>query len=303
MKEIDVLVAGTPNIDLIVAPYDTLPGPGEEIRVNNMYTQCGGGVAITAIGLCKLGLKAMIYGAAHDDIFGQFILQEMKKYNVRMETQPSERGTGITIALDVDKDRRFITYDGCVSDVSPKDIPAALLSKTRHIHLTNYRGQEDLAEYLQFIDDVHAVDATVSMDVGWDDTGLWDECLFQITKKLDIFFINDKELMQYTRTTDLESGIEILSDVCQHAAVKMGPRGSRLLIDGVITNGNAYPVTLLDTTGAGDSFNAGYLYGFLKGLSPKDRLKAANFCGASSVQGYGGYERFPDLSHLKEELK
>jgi len=83
----------------------------------------------------------------------------------------------------------------------------------------------------------------------------------------------------------------------------MGPRGSRLLIDGVITNGNAYPVTLLDTTGAGDSFNAGYLYGFLKGLSPKDRLKAANFCGASSVQGYGGYERFPDLSHLKEELK
>ncbi|WP_313583929.1 carbohydrate kinase family protein, partial [Lacrimispora sp.] len=146
MKEIDVLIAGTPNIDLIVSPYDALPGPGEEIRVDNMYVQCGGGVAITAIGLSKLGMKTMIYGAVHNDLFGEFILQEMRKYEVEMKTRLSEKSTGLSIALDVDKDRRFITYDGCVNEVMPKDIPKDLLEKTRHIHLTNYRGRIDLED-------------------------------------------------------------------------------------------------------------------------------------------------------------
>ncbi|ADL06710.1 carbohydrate kinase family protein [Lacrimispora saccharolytica] len=303
MKEIDVLIAGTPNIDLIVPPYDALPGPGEEIRVDNIYVLCGGGVAITSIGLSKLGMKTMIYGAVHHDLFGEFILQEMQKYGVKVKTRRSEKSTGISIALDVDKDRRFITYDGCVNEVTPKDIPKGLLEKTRHTHLTNYRGRIDLEEYLQFIEDAHGAGATVSMDVGWDDTGCWDECLFEITKKLDVFFINDKELMEYTRASTLDAGIEKLSGYCSHAAIKMGARGSRLLKDGESVYGRAYCVNSLDTTGAGDSFNAGYLYGFLNGLSPEECLKAANFCGASSVQGYGGYVNVPNLKQLKEELK
>ncbi|GLC78570.1 carbohydrate kinase family protein [Lacrimispora brassicae] len=303
MKEIDVLIAGTPNIDLIVPPYDALPGPGEEIRVDNMYVHCGGGVAITSIGLSKLGMKTVIYGAVHNDLFGEFILQEMQKYGVKIETRLSEKSTGISIALDVDKDRRFITYDGCVNEVTPKDIPKELLEKTRHTHLTNYRGPIDLEEYLQFIEDAHRAGATVSMDVGWDDTGCWDECLFEITKKLDVFFINDKELMEYTRGDGLDGGVEKLAGFCSHAAIKMGARGSRLLMGKEVIHGKAYSVVSLDTTGAGDSFNAGYLYGFLNGLSPEECLKAANFCGASSVQGYGGYEKVPNLKQLKEELK
>lgn len=303
MKEIDVLIAGTPNVDLIVPPYDVLPGPGEEIRVDNMYVQCGGGVAITAIGLSKLGMMTMIYGAIHNDLFGEFILREMQKYGVRIETRLSEKNTGISIALDVDKDRRFITYDGCVNEVSPKDIPKDLLEKTRHTHLTNYKGRADLEEYLQFIEAAHRAGVTVSMDVGWDDTGHWDQCLFEITKELDVFFINDKELMEYTRTSTVEAGIEKLTGCCSHAAIKMGAQGSRLLRGGEVTFSKAYRVTPLDTTGAGDSFNAGYLYGFLNGLSPEECLRAANFCGASSVQGYGGYEKVPDLKQLKEELK
>ena len=302
MKEIDVLIAGTPNIDMIVPPYEALPGPGEEIRVDNMYVQCGGGVAITAIGLSKLEMKTMIYGAGHNDLFGEFILQELQKYGVKMMTRFSEKSTGISIALDVDKDRRFITYDGCVNEVTPKDIPKGLLKKIRHIHLTNYRGRMDLDEYLQFIEDAHQAGATVSMDVGWDDTGQWDECLFDITKKLDVFFINDKELLEYTRSVGLDAGIEKLTGFCSHAAIKMGARGSRLLISGEVFRSKAYRVISLDTTGAGDSFNAGYLYGFLNGLSPEKCLKAANFCGASSVQGYGGYEKIPNLKQLKEEL-
>lgn len=303
MKEIDVLIAGTPNIDLIVPPYDELPGPGEEIRVDNMYVQCGGGVAITAIGLSRLEMKTMIYGAVHNDLFGEFILREMEKYGVQIETIPSEKSTGISIALDVDKDRRFITYDGCVNEVSPKDIPKVLLEKARHTHLTNYRGRTDLEEYLDFIEAAHRAGVTVSMDVGWDDTGDWDQCLFEITKKLDVFFINDKELMEYTRTKSFDAGIEKLTGYCSHAAVKMGASGSRLLTGGEVIYSNAYPVTPLDTTGAGDSFNAGYLYGFLNGLSPEKCLKAANFCGSSSVQGYGGYKTVPNLKQIKEELK
>ena len=303
MKEIDVLIAGTPNIDLIVPPYGALPDPGEEIRVDNMYVQCGGGAVITAIGLSKLEMKTMIYGAVHNDLFGEFILREMQKYGVEIEVRPTEKNTGISIALDVDKDRRFITYDGCVNEVSPKDIPKELLKKARHTHLTNYRGRTDMEEYLEFIEAAHKAGVTVSMDVGWDDTGHWDQCLFEITKVLDVFFINDKELMEYTRTENLDEGIEKLAGYCPCAAIKMGACGSRLLADGKITQSNAYRVNPIDTTGAGDSFNAGYLYGFLNGLSPEKCLKAANFCGASSVQGYGGYKTVPNLKQLKEELK
>lgn len=302
MKEIDVLIAGTPNIDLIIPPYDELPGPGEEIRVENMYVQCGGGVAITAIGLSKLEMKTMIYGAVHNDLFGEFILREMEKNGVEIVTRPAIKNTGISIALDVDKDRRFITYDGCVNEISPKDIPKCLLEKARHTHLTNYRGRTDLKEYLEFVESAHRAGVTVSMDVGWDDTGEWDQCLFELTSVLDIFFINNKELMEYTRTECLDAGIKKLAGYCRHAAIKMGAHGSMRLADGEIIQSSAYPVTPYDTTGAGDSFNAGYLYGFLNGLSPEKCLKAANFCGASSVQGYGGYQMVPTLKQIKEEL-
>lgn len=303
MKDIDVIMAGTPNIDLIVSPYAKFPNPGEEIRVDNIFMQCGGGIAITAIALAKLGVKTLMYGTHHKDLFGDFILKELDKYGVLTKFESANISTGITIALDVDKDRRFITYDGCVNDISPKDIPKDLIKRSKHVHLTNYKGRSVLDEYLSFIDEMHSLDITVSMDVGWDDAGEWDQCIFEITKKLDIFFINDKELMKYTRCDNITDSAKKISKACNHVAIKMGSKGSMLLLNGDVFELKADKVKALDTTGAGDSFNAGYIYGFLNNCSPLKSIKIANVCGSMSVQGYGGYINLPTLEQLEQLLK
>jgi sugar/nucleoside kinase (ribokinase family) len=131
MKDIDVLMIGSPNIDLIVGDYAHFPSPGEEIRVPSMDICCGGGVAITAIGLARLGIRPLLLAAMNEDPFARFIRSEIEKEGVQMIVMPSSVPTGITIALDVSVDRRFITYDGSVYLLSPKDVDDERLAQGR----------------------------------------------------------------------------------------------------------------------------------------------------------------------------
>jgi sugar/nucleoside kinase (ribokinase family) len=302
MKDIDVLMIGSPNIDLIVGDYAHFPSPGEEIRVPSMDICCGGGVAITAIGLARLGIRPLLLAAMNEDPFARFIRSEIEKEGVQMIVMPSSVPTGITIALDVSVDRRFITYDGSVYLLSPKDVDDERLARCRHIHLTNFRGAKDFEEYMRFVERAHRADASVSMDVGWDESGAWDGCVLELSKVVDIFFANDAELMHYARQDDLECALKHLLDIGANAVIKLGARGAVSLMGGTIERSAPYSAQAVDTTGAGDSFDAGYLYAYLRGMPPKERLRVANLCGALSVEGRGGYSNMPSESQLAQLL-
>lgn len=300
MEKFDVMVVGDANIDLVVEGLKCYPPAGQEVRVKNMSTNVGGGAALCAMGLSKLGLKTAFYGILGNDLYGNFVIQQLKSINI--ETYPikisESKGTGISIALFGEKDRSFITYDGSNSEVDLNKVDMEIVKRSRHVHITGYNSRKH-ESYLKFIRNLKEAGVTVSTDVGWDETGEWYEGLFELISYVDVFFINEIEVLNYTRCKTAEEGLKKLSQYCRIVAVKMGSRGACAIQDGEIVKEGALDVEVVDTTGAGDSFNAGFLYGFLKGADLKKCLQYGNACGGFSVTKAGGNTAFPDSKTLE----
>ncbi|MBW7461529.1 carbohydrate kinase family protein, partial [Paenibacillus sepulcri] len=144
---------------------------------------------------------------------------------------------------------------------------------------------------------------TLSCDVGWDDTGEWNKGVFELMTYMDVFLMNETEGLHYTGLEQVEDSLEHMSAFSNHIVVKLGPKGAIAHKDGIRMHRPAYPVTAVDTTGAGDSFNAGYLYGFLNGLDTGTCLSYGNSCGALSVASYGGSGGAPDRAELEAFIR
>lgn len=300
MKKWDVYVTGDINVDLLVQGLDKLPLPGQEVNVNNIELCVGGGAALFTLGLAKLGVNTVFDGVLGNDMYGKFILEELKNKSIdtTLLKISSKNRTGVSIALTNEKDRAFITYIGSNAEVELNIDDNVNLAK--HIHLTSYRGRSNHETYINALKKIKASDISVSFDVGWDDTGDWYEGIYEIISYVDIFFINEMEAINYSRCQTVEEAIKKFSKYCNNIVVKMGSKGSISYKNGEIETANAYKVKAVDTTGAGDSFNAGYVYGFLRGEELKKCLEYGNACGALSVTEFGGNAGFPYEESLHE---
>jgi len=295
MRKIDVLLIDTPNIDIIVDDEGRFPAPGQDFRVKDIGLSMGGGAAISAMVLARLQMRPYMLCALGDDLFAGYIRSVLEKEGVGVEYKLSSARTGISIALDIRNDRRFLTYGGSISGITPSDVPKELLSKARHVHLTNYNGAEDYDEYARFIETAGSCGVTVSIDMCWDDTGRWDGCTLKLAEKVDVFFSNDMEICHYLDETDMNRVEELLSERGIRAVIKRGSRGASGIMDGQKLHVPAAPTRTVDTTGAGDAFNAGFLHAYLNGGNLRNCLQMGNICGALSVAGYGGC---PDTLNL-----
>ncbi|WP_322907474.1 carbohydrate kinase family protein [Paenibacillus campi] len=295
-KHYDVVSIGDANIDLIVAGSDQLPEPGQEVFVSNMLVHIGGGAALFSMAVAKLGLKVAFNGVLGQDYYGQFILDEFSGLNIDTTyiRQSKHNNTGISIAINPEQDRSFITYMGSNAEVRMEDLHENSMKHGRHVHMTGYQGSRNHDAYVAMIHKIKSFGATISFDVGWDDSGEWYSGIFEIMRAVDVFFLNELEALHYSRCADIRQAITLMSQHADHLVVKMGSRGAVSIQGGQQTYRSAYSVTAVDTTGAGDSFNAGYMYGVLTGKSTGECLQYGNACGALSVSAYGGNTGIPD---------
>lgn len=302
MKKWDVYVYGDVNIDVVVPGVDRLPEPGSEVDVPVMETFVGGGAALFALGLAKLGLKPVFQGSVGKDMYGEYIRSLFVQLGVDdcLLLNSDSKKTGISISFTNEKDRCFLTYRGTNEGLSLKHLDLDQLSGAKHVHVTGYEGATNHAEYLDMLTRIHAMgDVTVSFDVGWDMTGVWYEGIYELLPMIDVLFMNETECMHYTRCDDVETGARKLAEKAGMAVIKLGKTGAMAIRDGEKYFAPAYKVSAVDTTGAGDSFNAGFVYGFLKGLPMEECLRCGNGCGALSVTKLGGNTGFP----FREELE
>ena len=116
---------------------------------------------------------------------------------------------------------------------------------------------------------------------------------------IDVLFMNETECRHYTRCEDIEEGARKLAEKAGMAVIKLGKKGALAVKDGEVYVAPSYKVKVLDTTGAGDSFNAGFVYGFIRGMSPKECLKRGNGCGSLSATKLGGNTGFPFRDQLE----
>jgi len=302
VKSYDAIVIGDANIDLVVAGCEEIPGPGQEVFVPNMTLHVGGGAALFSLALAKLGLKIAFNGILGEDGFGQFVRSQFSRYGIdtRYIRTSKKNNTGISIAINPEKDRSFISYAGTNAEMSLLELDMDSVAAGRHVHLTGYRGSQNHREYMEMTRKLKALGVTTSIDVGWDDTGEWFNGIFELMGEVDVFFMNEVEAMNYTGCSSIEDCLQELTRHSRHIVLKLGAKGAVSAVGGSTTYRSSFPVTVKDTTGAGDSFNAGYIFGYLSGRSAEQCLLYANGCGAMSVSQYGGNTGTSDGAELEK---
>lgn len=300
-KKWDVYVYGDINVDLVIPGVEHLPLPGQEDVVETMNTYVGGGAAIFTLGIGKLGLNPVFQGTIGDDCYGKFILDEFRDKNVDTTLLgiSSTNKTGISISFTNEADRSFLTYRGTNDEIDLSKVDVEKVKEARHIHLTSYMGRKNHEQYLELLKEIKASrTTTVSFDVGWDDAGEWYQGIYELYPYIDILFMNETEAIHYSRKKEVIDAIKDFGKTCKLVVAKLGKKGSIAVKDGHIYEAASYSVEAIDTTGAGDSFNAGFVYGFLKGKSIEEALKYGNACGGLSVTALGGNTGFPQEDEL-----
>ena len=301
-KKWDVYVYGDVNIDLVVPGVESLPPFGSEVDVPVMETFVGGGAALFTLGLAKLGMTPVFQGSIGKDMYGAYIRGLFRELGVddSLLLDSDTQKTGISISFTTKKDRCFLTYRGTHEGLSLKYMDLSKVSYAKHVHVTGYAGRSNHEEYLDVLKRIHEMgDVTVSFDVGWDTTEEWYEGIFDLLPMIDVLFMNETECQHYTRCEDIEAGARRLAEKAGMAVIKLGKRGALAVKDGEVFAAPTYKVNVVDTTGAGDSFNAGFVYGFVSGLPVGECLKRGNGCGSLSATMLGGNTGFPFRDRLE----
>lgn len=302
---IDVLVAGEIYVDLILSGFDSLPEPGREVFATRFSREIGGGTAITASGLAKLDLKCGVYGLVGDDS-GDWVKDRLQREGVdvtQVQSHPTEP-TAITVVATTAHDRAFLSYQGAnfaLEESLLESVRSADWVTPRHVHLAYAPFPMN---FMELCEQLHAKGSTISLDVGWREDWLSHPETMAILRYVDIFFPN---LAEAQRMTGEENPTEILKRFevagAEKVALKLGSSGSAFSSRGSTVFAKPPNVKPVDTTGAGDCFNAGFLQAWLSGKDPETCLLQGNICGAFSTLAYGGIAGFPRPAEIERELK
>jgi sugar/nucleoside kinase (ribokinase family) len=298
MKTYDILIAGEINPDLILSG-NVVPEFGQvEKLVEDATLAIGSSSAIFACGAARLGLRVAFIGVCGDDVFGRFMFEEMQKRNVDVSNvivRATEQ-TGLSVILNQGADRAILTYPGLIPTLQASDISDALLCQVRHLHIASYFLQTKLQPDLpNLFRRVHSLGSTTSLDTNYDPSEKWlgfDE-LLSVT---DIFLPNKIEALSITQLNDVELAARQLANKSKLVAIKLGADGALACQEDLITRSDSVSVNVADTVGAGDSFDAGFIYGYLNDWELHKSLRMACVCGALSTQRAGGTDGQPTLA-------
>lgn len=295
MKDLDVLAIGELNPDLILSDIHA-EGPvlGTEQLFDTEKLTLGSSTAIACVLMQRLGLATGFAGLIGEDDHGRFCRAALADAGIELSglVTSSEVETGITISVSYAGDRLLLTRAGAMATFAADMVAADLLARARHVHVGSFFLQHGLRPGLaDLFRQAKAQGCSLSLDPGWDPTEAWDPAALRaVLPLLDVFLPNRDEAMAMTGAADLPAALDALHDMgATEIAVKLGREGGGVSLAGAgFTTAPGHVVEVLDTTGAGDSFNAGYLAARLSGRSIAERLRLANACGALTAGAIGG---------------
>lgn len=304
-KKIDVLVAGEINPDLILhGDVEPIFGQFEKL-VDMVDLTIGSSSVIFACGLAKLGLNVSFIGYVGDDVFGHFMLEEMinKGIDISNVIISSKLQTGLSVILNRDEDRAILTFLGAINELKEIDISDDLLKRSIHLHVASYFLQTKLRKNVDILfSRANNLGLTTSLDTNWDPEEKWIG-LDDVLKHTNIFLPNEKEAASIIGSNNISRNLTELQKNCSIVAIKNGGDGSIAKNDKEICEVDAMKMQVVDTIGAGDSFNAGFVFGFLEKWSLKKCLQFASVCGSLSTQGSGGIQSQPDFNFALNKME
>ena len=293
----DILVAGEINPDLILSG-NAIPEFGQvEKLVDDASLTIGSSSAIFACGAARLGLKVAFIGICGNDVFGRFMLDEMSSRGVDVSyvIVRDDGQTGLSVILNQGSDRAILTHPGLIADLQASDITDELLRSARHVHVASYFLQTKLQPDLpNLFRRARSFGLTTSLDTNYDPSEQWlgFEELLSVT---NVFLPNEKEAVSLAGESNIDLAAGRLSSQVETLGVKLGADGALGVRNGEKVRVASIPVNVMDTVGAGDSFDAGFLYGYLNDWPLDKTLRLACICGALSTQRAGGTGGQPTL--------
>lgn len=290
----DVLAIGELNPDLVLSGLQA-DGPrlGTEQEFGAYLLTLGSSTAIACVLMQRLGLATAMSAYVGEDAYGRFCRKVLEAEQVDVElvrTHPS-LATGLTVCLPYSTDRMLLTCKGTMV-LDPADaIDVDRLRRARHIHVGSFFLQDALRPRVaKLFAAARNLGLTTSLDTGWDPRERWLTAdLREALGQTSYLFPNAIEFERLAETGDIEQGMSRLLDLGVSAVVlKRGADGSvHGDADGLRTH-EGFRADPIDTTGAGDAFNAGYLAAMLRGATVAERLVFGNACGALTVAAIGG---------------
>lgn len=307
MPNFDIAIAGEVNLDLILYGL-TDPMPVErELLATNFELTLGSSSAILAHNMAVLGSRVAFQTLAGDDEMGRVAMERLAESQVdlsrcRMGAPGSK--TGVTIALPHGATRHLLTYPGLMFAMTTADLDLDYLASARHFHLSSLFLQKGLHPGLvELFQELKRRGLTLSLDTNDDPEDRWDGILYELLPLIDLLLPNEDELLKITRRPTVETALASLAETVPLVVVKCGRKGAIVQQGSQQTHVAPLTVEPVDTIGAGDSFNAGFLTAWLKGASPAEAASAGNITGALSTQRPGGTEAFRDRALTQSFLK
>ncbi len=304
-RKIDVLVVGEINIDLVLWQVPMPEDEKEKLAADMRFTM-GSSSAITAHNLAALGTRVAFVGKAGRDTFGRYMADQLHAAGVDTGHIISDQNlkTGATVVLANPPKKALLTYMGAMRNLTLEDMDWDFIAGARHVHVGCFFLQTGIrGDVWKLFARAKELGLTTSLDTNWDPEEKWGDDLTRALPFTDVFLPNEDEALRIARTADLQKAMESIGRQVKTLVVKRGAEGATGWRNGETTQVPPYKIEVIETTGAGDSFNAGFLHHFLLGKPMKDCLAFGSACGALAVTQMGGTEAFRDPSQAQKKLR
>jgi ribokinase len=301
-----LIAVGEFFFDLIFYRLQRLPRMGEELFTPDFGFTLGGGAPNTGIVAARLGRKVEIVTVLGDTALDDFAIKSLARDGVGVRLirrQPKTMGA-ITVSVSLPQDRFLLTYPGSNVFLEKYILAPATrrrLSAAGHVHFA--LSPRDWKPYATLVAQLKKQGVTTSWDLGWNPQAVRLPGFRELMGALDIVFFNRAEALHYAKEKDAEKAIRKLTAPGQIVVVKLGAKGAIALGPDGLQRASGMAVNSLDTTGAGDAFNGGFLHAWLGGAGLRDCLRTGNVCGAYSTTQPGGNSAAPDAATVARALR
>ncbi len=286
-----ILVVGEINVDFVFKGCHALPTPGKEVLADDFVMTPGSSSMICAMGLARLGNRVAFHGRLGSDASGKFCLQALRDAGVDVASLRPDGAlrTGVTASLSTPQDRALVTFAGAIAELRAEEVRDEWLAAADHLHVSSYYLQKALRPGCRdLFARATAAGLSTSLDPGFDPEQRWESDLFDTLREVDVFLPNEQELQAITGRGDTREALALVQNGRTQTVVKRGRQGCTSLHQDQWLDVPAYSVDAVDSTGAGDSFDAGFLHAWLREMPLLDCMKWGNACGSLSTRGIGG---------------
>jgi sugar/nucleoside kinase (ribokinase family) len=301
----DISVVGELNLDLVLYGLPSRLELDREHLASNLSITLGSSSAIFAHNFALLGNRVAFHSAIGEDPFGELCLKRLAESGVDLSAVRRFPGTqtGLTVILPQPEKRFILTYPGVMAEMRFEDLDIARILEARHLHLSSYFLQQALRERVPDLFRIaKEAGLSTSLDTNDDPEDRWERDVLDVLPWVDVLLPNQREACRLAGVDDSLIALEFLAKRAPLVIMKRGEKGAIARRGSEIVEASSPRIAAVDTIGAGDSFDAGFLHQFIRGAKIEECLRYGNLAGALSTTRSGGTEAFRDTAHRETFL-